>query len=130
MIKFQELFENIIRKSGLTTDQLMEMMEAKKIELSNLVSNEGALWILRKEMFPNDHFFEDNLLEISNILIGKISKSRTCYNCIHKRVCEVRRILISDLEEWADVIPDRLSFIDHLSFYCNQFKILRKNAKD
>lgn len=63
----EELIEKIISSSGLQKEEVLERIEAKKAEMANLISDEGAAYMIAKDMgFSKDQ----ERLKIENILPG------------------------------------------------------------
>jgi ssDNA-binding replication factor A large subunit len=79
-MEFEELKNKIIQETNLTKDELEERIEEKIVELSNLVSPEGAAYIIAKEEGLDLLEKRDRSLKIKNVIpkmknvevIGKI----------------------------------------------------------
>ncbi|MCX8193814.1 MAG: DUF2240 family protein, partial [Candidatus Pacearchaeota archaeon] len=69
MIKatFEQLVERIAKLSGLTQDEILRRVEAKKAKLSGLISDEGAVQVVAAELGIS---FEKQKYKIVDLLIG------------------------------------------------------------
>ena len=65
---FDELLKNIIDKSGLSKEEAGKRILEKQNELSNLISKEGAAYIIAKEMGLDIFPKVDRRLEIQNVV--------------------------------------------------------------
>ena len=89
MNKTERYFDKIIGETGLTIKELMEMVEEKKGELKGLISEEGTLFIIsrelgvdiKEEVIDADELFQIEDLHAANIknitMKGRIT---SCYN--------------------------------------------------
>lgn len=64
---FEQLIERIAKLSGLTQDEILRRVEAKKAKLSGLISNEGAAQVVAAELGIS---FENQKYKIIDLLIG------------------------------------------------------------
>jgi len=65
---FNELLQKIIEKTGLTQDEVQKRILEKQQELSNLVSKEGAAYIIAKELGLDVFTKTKRRLEIKNVV--------------------------------------------------------------
>lgn len=64
---FEQLVEKVAKLSGLTKDEILRKVEAKKAKLSGLISNEGAIQVVAAELGIS---FEKQKYKIIDLLIG------------------------------------------------------------
>lgn len=64
---FEQLIERITKLSGLTKDEILRRVEAKKAKLSGLISDEGAAQVVAAELGIS---FEKQKYKIIDLLIG------------------------------------------------------------
>jgi hypothetical protein len=65
---FNELLQKIIEKTGLTQEEVQKKILEKQRELSNLVSKEGAAYIIAKELGLDVFTKTKRRLEIKNVI--------------------------------------------------------------
>ena len=64
---YEKILERISKVSGLSKEELVEKVEAKRTKLSGLISKEGALQVIAAELGIS---FEDEKLKINELLPG------------------------------------------------------------
>jgi len=67
-MEFEEIINKIISKGGLTTDEVKKKILEKQHELSNLISKEGAAYIIAKELGLDIFPKVERRLEIRNVV--------------------------------------------------------------
>jgi hypothetical protein len=69
-MNFEEILKEIEKKTNLSKEEILKKVEEKCAELSNLITKEGALYILAKEFGVELPSFHKSRLEIKNIVSG------------------------------------------------------------
>jgi replication factor A1 len=70
MLNLKEMIKEISRKSGLKEDEIKKLIEDKQLELSGLISEEGAAYIVGRELGVNLLKEKKMQLKIKNIVSG------------------------------------------------------------
>lgn len=70
MDELEEIVEKIVKATGMERDEVMKKIKEKKEELSNLISDEGAAYILAKEYGIDLIKKRSYKLKIKNIISG------------------------------------------------------------
>ena len=70
MLTLENMVKEISEKSGLKEKEVQQLIEEKQLELSGLVSSEGAAYIIGREFGINLLKEKKTQLKIKNILTG------------------------------------------------------------
>ncbi len=146
-MKIESYITKIIEETGLSKKEIQERVEEKKIELKGLISDEGALFIIAKELGvdvkeENKELLKDIEINISDIslnmknicLVGRIKEIGSIHEfnrkdggtgyvssfTLHDKTGDMRIVL------W----DDRVKIIQNENFVFNELvKIINGNAK-
>lgn len=119
-----EIIQRISAETGLSKDDIMQKIEEKKTELSNLISDEGAAYIVAKEL--NVKLRKMEKIKIENIIpgmqnvdiVGKITRLTPVKEYGTDKKGRVMNVFISDgtgtirLPLWNDEIEKIKDFHD------------------
>jgi hypothetical protein len=121
---FNELMQKIIEKTGLKEDEVQKKILEKQRELSNLVSKEGAAYIIAKELGLDVFTKTKRRLEIKNV-VPKIRDLKLTARVV--RIFETRNFEKNGKKgKVASIILGDESGNMRLSLWDNQTEIIEK----